>query len=203
MSEETKNLKGPKVIIVKTRKVKGTPLKCAVHQIIRDLDEKEYSKKNLEKDNEVKKSNEDSNIDDVIADIISDIIETIEEAIAEENSKKDSEGTDKVNTDEKGNSSEDNKSNVENAVPVEEKISSLDDTVALMNSVDYKTRFKAEYYQTKIRYDKLHNMITSYEAGTLSFEPTCSIDLLKQQASAMGQYLHVLEVRAKVEDIEL
>ena len=28
----------------------------------------------------------------------------------------------------------------------------LKDTVALMESDDYKDRFKAEYYQTKIRY---------------------------------------------------
>ena len=35
----------------------------------------------------------------------------------------------------------------------------LKDTVELMLSDDYKDRFKAEYYQTKIRYDKLHKMI--------------------------------------------
>ena len=31
----------------------------------------------------------------------------------------------------------------------------LKDTVELMNSKDYKERFKAEYLQAKIRYDKL------------------------------------------------
>jgi hypothetical protein len=41
----------------------------------------------------------------------------------------------------------------------------LKDTIALMNSSDYKDRFKAEYYQTKIRYDKLHRTIIKYEAG--------------------------------------
>ena len=35
----------------------------------------------------------------------------------------------------------------------------LKDTVALMESADFKDRFKAEYYQTKIRYEKLHTMI--------------------------------------------
>lgn len=30
----------------------------------------------------------------------------------------------------------------------------LSDTVQMMNSADYKERFKAEYWQTKIRYDK-------------------------------------------------
>ena len=30
----------------------------------------------------------------------------------------------------------------------------LKDTIELMNSADYKERFKAEYFQTKIRYEK-------------------------------------------------
>ena len=40
----------------------------------------------------------------------------------------------------------------------------LKDTIKLMESEDYKERFKAEYYQTKIRYNKLHEMIIKYEA---------------------------------------
>lgn len=42
----------------------------------------------------------------------------------------------------------------------------LRDTIEMMNSSDYKERFKAEYYQTKIRYNKLHAMTIKYEAGT-------------------------------------
>lgn len=79
----------------------------------------------------------------------------------------------------------------------------LKDTIELMNSEDYKKRFKAEYYQTKIRYDKLHKMITKYEAGTLEFTPSCSIELLREQKKNMGQYLHCLEVRAEIEEIKL
>lgn len=79
----------------------------------------------------------------------------------------------------------------------------LKDTIDLMNSEDYKDRFKAEYYQTKIRYNKLHSMIIKYEAGNLDFEPKCSIELLKEQASFMGNYLYKLEVRAEIENIEL
>ena len=79
----------------------------------------------------------------------------------------------------------------------------LKDTTTLMNSSDYKDRFKAEYHQTKIRYDKLHRMIVRYEAGTLDFEPTCSLELLKEQASYMGRYLYTLEVRAEIEKIGL
>lgn len=77
------------------------------------------------------------------------------------------------------------------------------DTVKLMESDDYKERFKAEYLQTKIRYDKLLKMIVKYESNTLDFEPSCSIELLKKQASTMGQYLYCLEMRAEIEGIEL
>ena len=79
----------------------------------------------------------------------------------------------------------------------------LNDTISLMQSVDYKERFLAEYYQTKIRYNNLHKMIIKYEAGTLDFEPSCSIELLTEQAKAMGEYLHILEIRAEIENIEL
>lgn len=79
----------------------------------------------------------------------------------------------------------------------------LRDTIAMMNSEDYKERFRAEYYQTKIRYEKLHKMVVKYEAGTLNFTPKCSLELLKEQKSFMGQYLNRLEVRAEIEGIEL
>ena len=79
----------------------------------------------------------------------------------------------------------------------------LKDTIKLMNSDDYKDRFKAEYYQTKIRYDKLHKMLIKYEAGTLGFEPTCPLEILERQACYMGNYLKCLEVRAEIEKIEL
>lgn len=79
----------------------------------------------------------------------------------------------------------------------------LKDTIELMNSADYKERFKAEYYQTKIRYEKLHETVIKYEAGTLNFTPNCSIELLKAQKRAMGEYLYNLEVRAEIENINL
>lgn len=79
----------------------------------------------------------------------------------------------------------------------------LVETINLMNSEDYKERFKAEYYQTKIRYDKLHRMLIKYQANTLTFKPTCSYELLKEQAMYMGNYLRTLEVRAEIEGIEL
>ena len=79
----------------------------------------------------------------------------------------------------------------------------LQDTIELMQSEDYKERFKAEYYQTEIRYEKLHKMVIKYEAGTLNFTPNCSLELFKRQLAAMGNYLYCLEMRAEIESIEL
>ncbi len=88
----------------------------------------------------------------------------------------------------------------------------LKDTVAMMNSPDYKERFKAEYWQTKIRYEKLKAFNTKIEAAHRTMycdnaveEPKhdCPPDLLLEQQSAMGNYLHILEVRAVIEGIEL
>lgn len=75
--------------------------------------------------------------------------------------------------------------------------------VDLMLSDNYKDRFRAEYYQTKERYQRLHLMIIKYEAGTLDFQSDCPLELLKRQAKAMGEYLYVLEMRAQLEEIDL
>lgn len=79
----------------------------------------------------------------------------------------------------------------------------LKETIDLMNSEDYKDRFKAEYYQTKIRYDKLHRMLVKHEAGVLDFKPTCPIAKLQEQKRYMGEYLRCLEIRAAIEGITL
>ncbi len=79
----------------------------------------------------------------------------------------------------------------------------LKDTIACMNSADYKERFKAEYQQAKIRYDKLDARTVKYEAGTLSFTPTCPLELLKEQKKHMGNYIRCLKIRAEIEGIEL
>ena len=102
----------------------------------------------------------------------------------------------------------------------------LKDTIELMNSSDYKDRFKAEYWQAKIRYDKLDYMIVKYEANTLNFTPTCSLEisnqyrftrrnvlrsniqwrqleLLKEQKKYLGNYIRTLKIRAEIEGIKL
>lgn len=68
---------------------------------------------------------------------------------------------------------------------------------------DYKLRMVKEYKELKEKYTKLHNMLVKYDAGKLNFTPTCPIDLLRKQASVMGQYLYILETRAVIEDVDL
>lgn len=93
--------------------------------------------------------------------------------------------------------------------------SPLADTVEGMLHPDYKERFKAEYRQTKIRYEKLKAFNTKIEATHMTQgnpfapkkaeEPThdCPASLLREQQSTMGQYLHLLEVRAVIEGVDL
>ena len=79
----------------------------------------------------------------------------------------------------------------------------IKDTIEMMTSEDYKERFKAEYYQTKIRTEKLASMVLKYEEGTLDFEPTCSLGLLQNQLNAMERYLAILKIRAGIEKVDL
>ena len=88
------------------------------------------------------------------------------------------------------------------------------DTIEMMQSEDYKERFKAEYYQTKIRYERLKAFNNKIEAAneTLYYRDNVRVEmprhdcperLLLEQQSVMGNYLHVLEVRAEIEGVKL
>lgn len=90
----------------------------------------------------------------------------------------------------------------------------LKETTKLMTSTDYKERFVAEYWQTKIRYEKLKAFNTKIEAAQrVRFsevenklkEPIhdCPADILVEQQHILGEYLHILEIRAVIEGIDL
>lgn len=91
----------------------------------------------------------------------------------------------------------------------------LADTAAGMTSPDYKERFRAEYIQTKIRYERLKAFNTKIEAAfrTECERPEvkkaplpphdCPHVLLSEQQEVMGKYLHILEVRAVIEGVDL
>lgn len=85
----------------------------------------------------------------------------------------------------------------------------LADTIPMMTSDDYRERFFAEYAQTKIRYEKLKDLCTRIDAARMIINPAmepehdCPLELLKDQQAIMGKYLHILELRAVIEHIDL
>lgn len=79
----------------------------------------------------------------------------------------------------------------------------LKDTVSLMNSDNYKERFKAEYQQVVIRYQKLNDMLEKWDNGELNFEPTCPRSTYNMQIKAMTDYIAILEARAVMENVDL
>ena len=83
---------------------------------------------------------------------------------------------------------------------------------------DWKERLKAEYAQIKERYEKLkaYNVRQDVSRHIEPHTPICSEadakereirnyrdDLMNRQQGIMGEYLHVLELRAALENIEL
>ena len=79
----------------------------------------------------------------------------------------------------------------------------LRDTIEMMNSEDYKERFKAEYYQVVIRYQKLKSMLDKWDNDQLEFTPTCPRSTYNMQITAMTDYIAVLEARAVMEGVGL
>ena len=75
----------------------------------------------------------------------------------------------------------------------------LKDTITMMQSADYKERFKAEYQQVVIRCQKLNDMLKKWDNGELNFQPTCP----RSQIKAMTDYIAVLEARAVMEGVDL
>lgn len=79
----------------------------------------------------------------------------------------------------------------------------LSDTVEMMNSADYKERFKAEYYQLVIRYRGLQNMLNQWRKEELTFMPTCPRSTYDLQIKFMSEYIAILEARAAMENVDL
>lgn len=83
----------------------------------------------------------------------------------------------------------------------------LKDTIEGMTSTDYQARFKAEYQQLKIRWEKLNKFCNRIRASEFTGidepEHDCPVGLLKNQLEIMREYLTTLEIRAILEDIDL
>ena len=79
----------------------------------------------------------------------------------------------------------------------------LKDTVEMMNSEDFKERFKAEYYQLSLWIYGLTSMLIKWENNMLDFEPKCSKETLENQLIFMKGYMSILRLRAEIEEIDL
>ena len=79
----------------------------------------------------------------------------------------------------------------------------LKETIELMQSADYKDRFRAEYWQVADRCKKLKAMLEKWDKGELNFTPTCPRSTYNMQIKAMTDYIAVLEIRAVAEGIKL
>lgn len=79
----------------------------------------------------------------------------------------------------------------------------LSDTSLLMTSDNRKQRFLAEYYQARIRRNKLHDTLVAYDNHKLDFKDKSTPDLLLEQLSILDSYIDILERRAQTEGIQL
>ena len=71
------------------------------------------------------------------------------------------------------------------------------------NLPDWQQRFVIEYEELADRAEKLHAILTKYDAGVLDFTPQTPIGVLRAQLSIMCAYMAILEERAEFEDIDL
>ena len=72
-----------------------------------------------------------------------------------------------------------------------------------MCSADYKARFGAEYWQVRIRAEKLEKMLKDWEDGKLQFTPTCPKNTYYLQLKVMKEYIAILDLRALAEGIDV
>ena len=86
---------------------------------------------------------------------------------------------------------------------MEYRLMNLKDTIQAMVSDDYKERFKAEYFQVQLRYNKLVNMLGKWDNGLLEFECDCPRSIYELQREYMEKYMAVLEARARIEGVNL
>lgn len=82
-------------------------------------------------------------------------------------------------------------------------MNSLENTIDLMKSEDYKERFKAEYYQLVIRRNRLVGMLNSWDNSSLPFTPTIPREIYDEQLYYMNGYMRILRQRASIEGVIL
>mgnify|MGYP007013864612 CR=1 FL=1 len=71
----------------------------------------------------------------------------------------------------------------------------LADTVKLMGSLDWKGRLKAEYWQIKLRTEKLEKAVLTDQV------PHACESILQEQLASMRMYLSSIEKRIRMYDL--
>lgn len=79
----------------------------------------------------------------------------------------------------------------------------LEETIPLMQSDDWKDRFKAEYWQLKIRLESLITLIQEVEAKRKPLPSKTPLSVYAAQATFMDSYMLWLNKRASKEGIDL
>lgn len=67
----------------------------------------------------------------------------------------------------------------------------------------YKNRMADEYRELKERIDRLNRIIVQYDDGSLDFDPTTPIEVLRAQLYSMRAYLSILRYRADIEGVDI
>lgn len=71
------------------------------------------------------------------------------------------------------------------------------------NLPEWQQRFVIEYEELADRAEKLHAILTKYDAGVLDFTPQTPIGVLRAQLAVMWAYMEILEERAEFESVDL
>lgn len=79
----------------------------------------------------------------------------------------------------------------------------LEKSGKLRNYQDYKDRFRSEYFDLFVRYEKLRRLLEDYKDNKLTFKPVCSYETLYIQSYIMREYLICLVARAEIEEINV
>lgn len=93
-----------------------------------------------------------------------------------------------------------------------EEIKELSQTCEMMCSKDYRERFKAEFYQLKVRTEKLENFLAKIKAQyhyanncieENNIQHECDEFILEEQLVMMKKYLFIMKQRAVIENINV
>lgn len=73
----------------------------------------------------------------------------------------------------------------------------------MINSKDYKIKFKEEYALVKKRIESLELTIKTHKYNPDEYKIPCPLGFLETQLHSLKGYRSILELRAEIEDIKI